>query len=124
MPFSGVREALGALGADLGALARVRLELFAVELKEASLRHKAMLQLAVISAFFLGAGALGLGLLVVIVFWDTHREAAIALVSLAYLAAGGWAFWRLHALATQGGEPFAATIAEFERDLDALRGPE
>ena len=123
-PSPGVKAALGALGADIAALARVRLELLAVELKEASLRQKAMLQYAVVAALFLAAGLLALGVLVVVVFWDGHRVAAIAAVSAAYLGIGGWAFLRLRDLAGNGTPPFAATLAEFQRDLDMIREPE
>jgi uncharacterized membrane protein YqjE len=119
-PSSGLKEAVGALGTDIAALARVRLELFAVELKEATNRQKEMLQLAIVAVFFLTAGFLLLGVLVVVLFWDTHRVAAIVAVSAAYLGAGGWAFLRLRDLA-RSGTPFAATLAEFERDLDMLR---
>ena len=123
-PSPGVKEALGALGADLAALARVRLELIAVELKEASQRQKRMLQFAVVAALFLAAGLLALGVLVAVLFWDTHRVAALVAVCVAYLGVGGWAYFRLRDLAENGAPPFAATIAEFERDLEMLRGPD
>jgi len=120
----GVKEALGALGADIAALARVRLELLTVELKEVAQRQKAMLQFAVIAALFLAAGLLAVSVLVVVIFWDTHRVAAIAAVCVAYLVVGGWAFLRVRDLAVNGTPPFAATIAELQRDLDMLREPE
>jgi uncharacterized membrane protein YqjE len=123
-PSPGVKEALGTLGADLAALARVRLELFAIELKEASQRQKRMLQLAVVAALFLAAGLLAVGVLVAVLFWDTYRVAALVAVCLAYLGIGGWAFLRLRDMVANGEPPFAATIAEFERDLDMLKGPE
>ncbi|MCW5594164.1 MAG: phage holin family protein [Burkholderiales bacterium] len=123
-PPPGVKEALGALGADLAALARVRLELVAIELKEASQRQKRMLQFAVVAALFLAAGLLALGVLVVVVFWDTYRVAAIAAVCVAYLGIGAWAFLRLRDIAENSPPPFAATIAELERDIEMIRGPE
>src|SRR5512139_1340941 len=94
-PPPGVKEALGALGADLAALARVRLELVAIELKEASQRQKRMLQFAVVASLFLAAGLLALGVLVVVLFWDSYRIAAIVAVCVAYLGVGAWAFLRL-----------------------------
>lgn len=123
-PSPGVKEALGALGADLAALARVRLELVAIELKEASQRQKRMLQFAVVAALFLAAGLLALGVLVAVVFWDTHRVAAIAAVCVAYLGVGAWAFLRLRDIAENSPPPLAATIAELERDIEMVRGPE
>jgi uncharacterized membrane protein YqjE len=123
-PSPGVKEALGALGADVAALARVRLELLAVELKEASLLQKRMLQYAVVAALFLAAGLVAVSVLVVVLFWDTHRVAALLAVCIAYVGIGGWALLRLRDLARDAGQPFAATLAEFERDLDLLKGRE
>ena len=123
-PSPGVKEALGALRADVAALARVRLELLSVELKEAAHRQKEMLQFAVVAALFLAAGLLAVSVLIVVLFWDTHRVAAIAVVSAIYLGVGGWALFRLRDLARNGASPFAATIDEFRRDLDMFREPE
>ncbi len=123
-PSPGVKESLGALGADLAALARVRLELVAIELKEASERQKRMLQWAIVAALFLAAGLLALGVLVVVLFWDSYRVAAIVGVCVAYLGTGGWAFMRLRDIAENSPPPLAATIAELERDIEMIRGPE
>jgi uncharacterized membrane protein YqjE len=123
-PLSGVKESLRELGADALALARVRVELLGVELKEALQLQKRMLVLAIVSSLFLAAGLMGLSVLVVVLFWDTHRMAAIGGVTAAYLGIGGWAFLRLRDLVQNGPMPFGATIAEFQRDLDILRGSE
>ncbi len=123
-PLQGVKESLRELGADALALARVRIELLAVELEEASRRQKRMLWLALASALFLAAGLLCAAVLVVVLFWETHRLAAIAAVTAAYLAIGGWALVRLRDVVQNSPPPFGATIAEFERDVDILRGSE
>lgn len=123
-PRSGVKESLRELGADALALVRVRVELVAVELKEALQLQKRMLLLAIVSSLFLAAGLIGVSVFVVVLFWDTHRLAAIGAVAGAYLAIGLWAFIRLRDLAQNSPLPFGATIAEFERDLDILRGSE
>lgn len=123
-PEGGPRSSLRALGADVVALARVRLELLALELKQESQRQKELLWLAVVSALFLAAGFFALAVLVVVVFWDTHRVAALAVVCAAYLGAGGWAFVRLRAILRDRPPPLGATIAEFQRDLEMLKGDE
>jgi uncharacterized membrane protein YqjE len=123
-PSPGVKESLGALGADVAALVRVRLELLAIELKEASERQKRMLQWAIVAALFLAAGLLASGVLVVVLFWDSHRIAAIVAVCVAYLGMGAWAFLRLRDVAENSPAPLAATIAELERDIEMIRGPE
>jgi uncharacterized membrane protein YqjE len=123
-PLPGVKESLRELGADTLALARVRIELLAVELKEALERQKRMVWLAVVSSLFLAAGFFSISVLVVVLFWDTYRVPAIIAVTAAYLGIGGWALVRLQDLLRDSATPFGATIAEFERDLDALKGSE
>lgn len=121
-PDPGPGSPLRALGGDVLALARVRLELLAVELKEESRRQKRMLWLAVLASLLLAAGLLALAVLVVVVFWDTHRVAALAAVCAAYLGAGGWALARLLDIVRNAPPPFGATLAEFERDLEMIKG--
>lgn len=113
---------LRALGSSVLALLRVRLELVTVELKEESLRRKEMLILAVVAAYFLASGLLFVAFLVIVLFWDTYRLAAIGGVTFLYLGVGGWAFLRLRERVHGSPPPFAASIAEFERDLELLRG--
>ncbi|MBL0141596.1 MAG: phage holin family protein [Betaproteobacteria bacterium] len=119
---AGLIESLRALGATALALVRVRIDLIAVELKEHSLLHKQMLLLAVVAAFFLAAGFLFLAFFFVVLFWDTHRLAAIGGVTLAYVGIGAWAALRLQDLMNNSPPPFSATLAEFKRDLEQLRG--
>jgi uncharacterized membrane protein YqjE len=123
-PGPGPRQSLHALGADVLALVRLRLELLSVELNDLSQRHKEILQLAVVSALFLAAGLLAVAVLVIVLFWDSYRVAAIVAVCVAYLGTGAWAFVRLRDLLQNSPPPFGATLSEFERDLDMLRGGE
>ena len=124
VPEGGPMSSLRALGADLLALVRVRLELLAVELKQESERQKALLSLTVIAALFLAAGFFALAVLVVVVFWDTHRVASLVAVCAAYLGVGGWAFVRVRGILRDRPPPLGATIAEFQRDLEMLKGDE
>lgn len=117
-------SSLRALGADLAALARVRLELLAVELKQEAERQKEVLSLTMVAALFLAAGFFALAVLVVVVFWDTHRVASLAAVCAAYLGVGGWAFVRVRGILRDRPPPLGATIAEFQRDLEMLQGDE
>lgn len=123
-PEGGPTSSLRALGADLAALARVRLELLAVELKQESERQKQLLSLTVVAALFLAAGFFALAVLVVVVFWDSYRVASLVAVCAAYLGVGGWAVLRLRAILRDRPAPLAATLAEFQRDLDMLKGDE
>jgi uncharacterized membrane protein YqjE len=99
-----------------------RVELAAIELKEIADRRKHVLTLASIGAVFLACGLLLLAVLVVVLFWDTHRIPAIVGVTLAYLGIGAGVFLRAWAVLRDSPPPFSATLDEFRKDLDMIRG--
>ena len=119
-PHASVRR----LAATLLGLARTRAQLAIVELREEGARRKDQLVMALAAALFLALALLCASLLVVVFFWDTHRIAALAAVTAAYAGIGAWAlaaFVRMDAAAPQ---PFAATLAELDRDREMLMGEE
>lgn len=110
------------LGADLLALLRVRAELLGVELEEGNARRKRMLVLGGVAVLF-GAVTLQLvALLVLALFWDTHRVAAAVAVTIVYGGVAVWAFAALREIARKAPPPFSATLAEFRKDLEMFRG--
>lgn len=111
-----------ALGADLVALLKLRAELAALEFEEEAARRKRLLLLGAVTAVFALATLLLVAFLVVVVFWDTYRVAALAGVTIVYGLAGSWAYGRFRDVATNSPPPFAATVAEFRKDLEMLRG--
>lgn len=115
-------DSLRALGAALLALVCSRAELIAVELQEERVRAEQKLALAALAALFLALGLLLAALLVIILYWDTHRLLAAGGVTVLYLGVGGWALLRLRSLSRNSPPPFSATIGEFETDLALLRG--
>jgi uncharacterized membrane protein YqjE len=116
----GLMDALRAIGATLGEVVRVRGALFAVELREELQRGKHMLALAVLGVALLHMALVLLTLLVVVVFWDSHRIAAIGAMAALYLAGGAAAFLGLRAKAASPA-PFAASLGELEEDLARLQ---
>lgn len=118
----GPLDSARALGASLLALLQARVELAGVELAEEAEHGKRLVVLAVVAAFFLGAGLVLFAFLVVVLFWETHRLAAIAGVTLAYSGVGAWALLRLRRIARERPPPFSATRSEFRNDLDMIRG--
>ena len=117
----GLVGSLRNLGASVLALMRTRIELFATELAEEKERRKEMLVLAVIAALFLALGLLLVAFLVVVIFWDSYRLIAIGGVTLLYLGIGAWALLKLRHKVRVSPPPFAATLAEFEQDMELLR---
>ena len=119
----GLLVSLRAMGATLNEIVRVRGALFAVELAEEVQRRKHALILAGLAAAFLHMALIVLTLFVVVIFWDTHRVAAIGLVAVLYLACGAGALIRYRIHGARSPAPFEATLGELERDLAELRAP-
>jgi len=117
----GPLDSLRSLGATFLALVGTRAELLVVELREEGERRKEMVILAGVAAVFLALGLALAAFFVVVVFWDTHRVAATAAVTLVYLAIGAWALLRLKEKARTSPPPFEATLGEFARDLEMLK---
>jgi uncharacterized membrane protein YqjE len=115
-------ESLRALAGSFAALVRTRVELAVLELREEGERRKEMAVLAAIAGMFFMMGAILFAMLIVVIFWDTHRVAAAAGVTIVYLGIGAFALSRLRQRAREAPKPFEATLAELAQDVEALRG--
>jgi uncharacterized membrane protein YqjE len=113
---SGLRGALAQLGSSLLGLLRTRLELAALDFDEERQRAAEGLVLTLVAVLFVGFAIFAAQTFIVAWFWDTHRFAAIGGVLVFDLAIGLAAFLRLQALRREQRAPFAATLAELERD--------
>ncbi len=115
-----LRVALARLADALVGLARTRLELATVEYTEERDRvgqHLALLLAGigcVLFALFFTAAA------VIVYFWETYRFPAIIGVVLFFAGAGALLLWRRAELAQTSPTPFAATVAELDKDRAAL----
>ena len=112
----GLFGALAELGTSLLGLAHTRLELAAVEFDEVIERTVARLVLLLVALMSFAFALLAASTLFVVIFWDTHPIAALCAVALAYLLIGLFALWQLSVRNQTDAPPFAATLAEFERD--------
>lgn len=121
-PTGGLRRALTRAGAAALELIRTRVELAALEFAEERERAKLHLVLAAVAGTFFAFAVLCASALVVVVFWDTHRVASIAAVTVVHLAIGIGALSRLRAGQRAAPPPFQATLAEIERDRQWLAG--
>jgi uncharacterized membrane protein YqjE len=75
-----------------------------------------------VGGLFLALGLLLAALFVVVLFWDTHRVAAIGATTLAYLAIAAIAFVRLRFKAASAPPPFEATLRELAADRKLFGG--
>jgi uncharacterized membrane protein YqjE len=119
---TGLRGALAQLGGSLLALLRTRLELVALEFDEERERTTARLVLSLVAVLFFAFAVFAASALVVVLFWETHRIAALCGITVAYLLVGCAAWWRLRVHQRDDAPPFAATLAELEHDRAWLAG--
>jgi uncharacterized membrane protein YqjE len=118
----GILHSLRNLGATLVAIVRTRLDLLSSEV-EAERTRLMQIFFWGMTAIFLMAFALGmLTLLVVAVFWDTHRNAAIATLVVIYFGLGVGALLQTRALVGAGRRIFADSLRELQNDRDELEG--
>jgi uncharacterized membrane protein YqjE len=118
---AGFMDSVRGLGDSLLSLIRTRAELLAIELEEEKERRKEMLILAVLGALFLALGLQLLAFLLVVALWDTYRLPAIIGVTCLYLGVAAWAMFRLRFKWRDSPAPFAATLEELGKDMDALQ---
>ena len=116
-PFASLRGLLDTL---LG-IAGTRFELIGIEVAEQRERLVGLLINAIAAVFALSFAALMLTFFVVALFWD-NRIVVIGLFALLYGGIGAWLIARLRGQLENQPPMFAATIAELEKDRDALRG--
>ena len=116
----GLRAVAAQLAGTLLGLGRTRLELAAVEFEEARARAAERLVLSLVAGLCFALAVLVASMLVVVLFWDTHRIAALCAVTIVYALLGLVALWRLAAQKKSETPAFAATLAELERDRQWL----
>jgi uncharacterized membrane protein YqjE len=112
----GLSGALAQFGASLVGLVHTRVELAALELGEARERTVEAFVLVHVAVLFLAFSVLAASAVVVVLFWDTYRIAALCGVTLVYLLIGLLALWRLTLRRRSDTPLFAGTLAELERD--------
>ncbi|MFN3788613.1 phage holin family protein [Massilia sp.] len=117
-----ITAAVGRIAANVLDLARTRLELAAIELQEGAHRLFGYLAWA-IAAAVLGLFAVGLVILFVLVlFWDTHRLAAVGGMAVLFIVGTLFAVARLRAGLAARPPMLPATLAELRKDAEALKG--
>jgi len=117
-----VSDSARALGTSLMSLVSARMELLTLELKEEAERRKREAMLVLVAAVFLNCALILAGMFVAALFWDSQRLLATLGVTLVYLLVGGVALLRFRALERDRPAPFSATLEEFRKDLEMIRG--
>lgn len=113
----------GLLGSGT-ALLKNRLELFGVELAEERERLLALLLWGAVAFVGLASGLMFFAVLITILLWDNNRLLALGTFSAVFLGVGFYALAMASRLARPGSKLFAASLAELDRDHDALAVPD
>jgi uncharacterized membrane protein YqjE len=113
---SGLRAALKRLAAAGIGLLSTRGELLTLELTEERDRLVQRLALAAAGGLVLAFGVMFAGAFVVVLFWDTNRLWAIALVALAHFGAGAFLLMKAKNVGRDAPPPFAASLEELRKD--------
>lgn len=112
----GLFNSLRRLGSTVLEAARVRVELVATEVEEQGLRLSQLLLLAVAAGFCIALAIVLLIEFFVVLFWDTHRLAALGFLALFFAAVGTVFLLVLRGRARSRPRFLAATIAELGKD--------
>jgi uncharacterized membrane protein YqjE len=123
---AGARRAGGLLGSaknlasTLIAVAQTRLQLLANELHAEKLRLARLGLFAAAAIFFIALGAIMLTLLVIVVFWDSHRLLAIGGFAAIYLLLGIAFGVTVLTRATERTRLFEDSLRELAKDRERL----
>lgn len=113
-------DTLRGLAQTLVGAVRTRLLLFANELEEQGVRIAQMAALWALAGFCLALAVVLGSVLLVVLFWDTHRVEVLAFLTGVFAAGGIGAALVARALARARPKAFASTLAELAADEDSL----
>jgi uncharacterized membrane protein YqjE len=119
-PETGQSASPRRLGAAFIGLLHSHVELFGIELQEQKARTVSLLLFAGLALVFALLLLVGLSTLVLIVFWDTYRLAAIIGLCVFYALAAVFCGLRLKAAIFDESSPFHGTLEELANDRERL----
>ncbi|WP_051304601.1 phage holin family protein [Chitinilyticum litopenaei] len=118
--MSDYRQRLREFSAHALGLCEVSAELFAIELQEAIETGVSGLFWLGVIAVFGGLACLLLSVLLLIIFWETHRIMVASSLCAAYLAVAVFAFWQVRQKLRAGRCLFACSLAELRAAIAML----
>jgi uncharacterized membrane protein YqjE len=122
MPNEGLIASLKNLTGSLIGIVQTRLELVRVEIEEGRQHLVRLLVLTLFSIFCLCMGVFLLAILLIVLFWDTHRVLVISLLTISFLAAGSVLWMMTLKSLKRMPKMFEASLAELLRDRHHLGG--
>lgn len=115
-------DSVGNLAATLVGILHTRLGLIAVEVEEEMLRFSSYLLWSLVALFCAGVAVLLGVLLIVALFWDTHRIAVLLTLIAVFAASALILAWRLRTALKNKPRLLAYSLNELSSDVANLRG--
>ena len=119
-PFSGIFKSIAQLLATAVGIAQTRLELLSTELQEEVHRVAEIMLWATVALLAAGVGLLMFALVIIFVYWDTHRLAASIAVTSVFFLIAIVAGLMLRAKVRSKPPLLDATLAELKKDRASL----
>ena len=116
----GLFGSLTNFAATLVSIAHTRLDLLSTDLEEERAHVFSLLALGLAALFFIGIGVVLTTILLVALFWDTHRVLVLMLLAGFFLAAGLVAGGVAIHKARTKPKLFSATLSELHKDRQQL----
>jgi uncharacterized membrane protein YqjE len=117
--LGSVRE----LARTLLSFAETRARLAATEFEEQVARLAEILVWAAAALFFSGVAVVFVAILIVLLFWDSNRVLATALLAAIFLAIAGASALIARARLRERPKFLSATLAELRQDAERIAGP-
>ena len=115
-----LRGALAKLADAMLGLLRTRLELVAVEYTEERDRIARQLMLLLVGLGCLLFALFFVSFAIIAYYWDTYRIPAILGVAALFVVIGAGLLWRRAEVSSTSPVPFAASVAELDKDRAAI----
>lgn len=119
-PIGGMLRSLAQVLATIVGIAQTRLELLTTELQEEVHRVAEIMVWTAVALLAAGVGLFLLALVVIFVFWDTHRIIASIAVTASFFLIAAIAALVLRAKVRGKPPMLDATLAELKKDRETL----
>ena len=116
-------HSLKTVAGSLTAILHTRMEVLAIDLEEERERLSTLIALLLMALFLIGVGLVLATLLIIALFWDTHRLPVMAGLTGLFLIGGVIATWMAVRKMRTLPRLFAATLALLYRDTARLPPP-
>ncbi len=116
----GLFDSLKTLAGSVVGIVHTRLELLSTDIAEERAHLTTLLVLGLVALFCLGVGVVLLAILIAVVFWESHRLAALGGLTGFFLIAGAGLAWFATHRARAKPRLFEASLAELSKDRQHL----